>query len=98
MKIEHDPLGRRDWWSFEGMRINEDRMLANDVTFAWEYNPHNVRPWFIYGELGPLALVWADTLQDALDEAVDNDMLVRYAVCKYTCPRRNVHRKVAQRE
>ena len=39
------------------------------------YNPHNVRAWLIGNEYGLLAIAYASHEQDALDAAVDADLL-----------------------
>ena len=54
--------------------LDDDRILANDVTFPWEYNPHNVRLWIVCNEYGAMGAVWAGNEQDALDELVDADL------------------------
>lgn len=51
------------------------RMIANNVIIPGEYNPHNVGVWVIGNEFGPIAMVWAESLQDALDEAVDQNLM-----------------------
>lgn len=48
-----------------------ERILTNDVTFAWEYNPHNIRLWLIGNEYGPIVALWAGNEQDSLDEMLD---------------------------
>jgi len=55
--------------------LNTHRILANDVIFSHEYNPHNVRLWLISNEYGPVAAVWADCEQDAIDEATDAGLM-----------------------
>ncbi len=55
--------------------LEPERILANNVIFAGEFNPHNVRLWVVGNESGPLCAVWADCEQDALDEGVDSDLL-----------------------
>lgn len=50
-------------------------ILTNDVIFPWEYNPHNVRPWILGNEYGAVCLVWAASLQDAVDAACDNNCM-----------------------
>lgn len=70
--------------SFETERgsieLDTDRVMANDVIFPGEYNPHHVRPWIIGNEYGALVLVWASHEQDAFDAAYDADMLAGLAV------------------
>lgn len=45
-----------------------------------EYNPHNVRPFLLHDHGFTLAVVFADSLQDAIDEAVDAGKLDRFQV------------------
>lgn len=45
-----------------------------------EYNPHNVRPFLLHDHGFVIAIVFADCLQDALDEAVDADKMDRYLI------------------
>lgn len=51
--------------------LEDERILCNDVTFAHERHPHNMRLWAIGNVFGCVAAVWADCEQDALDEMVD---------------------------
>ena len=51
------------------------RVLANDVIFAGEFNPHNVGLFVIWNRDTPIAAVWASCEGDALDEAVDAGLL-----------------------
>lgn len=46
--------------------VNKDGYIP-----AGEYNPHNVRPFLIHDHGFTVAVVFAGSLQDALDEAVD---------------------------
>lgn len=45
-----------------------------------EYNPHNVRPWLLHDSGFVLCVVFADSLQDALDEAVNENKLDRFQI------------------
>lgn len=45
-----------------------------------EYNPHNVRPWLLHDGGFVLAVVFASSLQEALDEAVDENKLDRFKI------------------
>lgn len=56
------------------VEIDNKSILANDVTFQHEYNPHNVRLWVIGHEFGAVCAVWAACEQDAFDEMVDSDL------------------------
>jgi hypothetical protein len=62
-------------WVLDGAIIDWKNVLANDVTFRWEYNPHNVSPWAIFNEYGLIAIAWGGYEGEALDEAVDADLL-----------------------
>lgn len=61
--------------------IEAEHILCNDVTLPREfdeasrYNPHNVRAWLIGHMYGAVCMVWASCEQDALDNAVDANML-----------------------
>lgn len=54
--------------------VEDERILANNVIFGGEFNPHRVRAWIIGNQYGPMGVVWADCAQDALDELVDADL------------------------
>ena len=62
------------------LTLDASRVLANDVFFDGEYNPHGVKLWVISNELGPVAAVWASCEQDALDVAVDADLMGAFSV------------------
>lgn len=53
--------------------LNEDEWIP-----AGEYNPHNVCPYLLHDHGFPLAVVFADCLQDAIDIAADYGKLERY--------------------
>lgn len=61
------------------VELDGSKILLNDVNLPehieHSYNPHNVRLWVIGHTFGALCAVWASCEQDALDEAVDNNML-----------------------
>lgn len=57
------------------IEIESERVLCNNVIFPGEFNPHNVRLWVIGNEFGALCAVWASHEQDAMDEAVDANLL-----------------------
>lgn len=73
------------------IELKPERILANNVTFDGEYNPHNTRLFVIGNEFGALGAVWADCDQDALDELVDaglgNGLLVDEADADEDCAR-----------
>lgn len=55
--------------------VNPDNWIAKG-----ESNPHNVRPWLLHDHGFALAVVFADCLQDALDEAVDANKLDAFKI------------------
>lgn len=55
-------------------QIDAKSILANNVVLPGETNPHNVRPWLVISLFGPCGVVWADCMDDALDEIVDADL------------------------
>lgn len=55
--------------------VNGDSMIPHG-----EFNPHNVHPFILHDAGFVLGVVFAESLQDALDEAVDNDVLDRFQV------------------
>jgi hypothetical protein len=57
-----------------------DLVNPGDFIPKGEYNPHGVRPWLLHDHGFALAVVFADCLQDAIDEAVDAGKLDRYRV------------------
>lgn len=57
-----------------------DVVNLDDWIPAGESNPHGVRPFLLHDHGIVLAVVFADCLQDALDEAVDNNKLDRYLI------------------
>lgn len=59
------------WREFD---VKDELVVTNDVTFPWEYNPHNVRPWLVVTSIGVLGLVWGSCEGDALDTLIDEDL------------------------
>ncbi len=57
------------------IELDTDRILCNDITFPWEYNPHRVSLWVVGNEFGVLGAAWGNE-QDALDEIADADLMV----------------------
>lgn len=50
---------------------DDDVVNPSDFIPAGEFNPHNVRPFLLHDHGFVLAVVFADCLQDALEEAAD---------------------------
>lgn len=57
-----------------------DVINADDWIPAGSYNPHNVRPFLLHDHGLVVAVVFADCLQDAIDEAVDAGRMDRYLI------------------
>ncbi len=57
-----------------------DVVNKDDYIPAGESNPHNVRPFLIHDHGFTVAVVFAGSLQDALDEAVDAGKLDSFQV------------------
>jgi hypothetical protein len=57
------------------LELKPEEILANDVIFKGEYNPHNVRLWVACNEFGVMGAAWACCEQDALDTLADADLL-----------------------
>lgn len=67
--------------TYQQVSFSDDDVVNKDNYIpAGEYNPHNVRPWLLHDHGFVLCVVFADCLQDALDEAADNDKLNRYLI------------------
>ncbi len=65
----------------QGITFSEaDVLNLDDWIPAGEHNPHRVRPFLLHDHGFTLCIVFADSLQEALDEAVDGDKLDRYQV------------------
>lgn len=69
--VNGGPFNCRPAMSIE---LEPERVLCNDVTLPWDFNPHNTRLWVIGHEFGAVCAVWANCEQDALDEMVDSDL------------------------
>lgn len=59
---------------------DKDVCNPSDYIPAGEYNPHNVRPFLLHDHGFPVAVVFADCLQDACDIAADEGKLDRFRV------------------
>lgn len=59
---------------------DDDVVNPNEYTPEGEYNPYNVRPWVLHDHGFVVAVVLADSLQDAIDIAVDEDKMDRYLI------------------
>lgn len=59
---------------------DSDVVNPDNCIFSGEYNPHNVRPWLLHDHGFTVCVVFADCLQDALDEACDEGKLDQYLI------------------
>jgi len=66
--------------NFELRFSDDDVVNPDEFTPNGEYNPHSVRPWLFHDHGFALAVVFAESLQDALDIAVDAEKLDRYLI------------------
>lgn len=66
--------------NFEFSFTDEDIIEIDDVMFADDYNPHNHRMFLLHDRGFTLCVVCAESLQDAIDIAVDNEKLDRYLI------------------
>lgn len=57
----------------EPITVDADRVLCNNVTLPGE-GLERCRLWVILNAHGPMGAVWANSLEDALDELVDQDL------------------------
>jgi len=61
-----------------------DKDFANPEDFIpdGEYNPHKVRPYLLHEHGQTVCVIFADSMQDALDIAVDKGKLDRFLIPK----------------
>ena len=72
----------------DGLTVTiDDSMVIEGEGFilAGDFNPHNVRPWVIGHEFGPVVIVFASCEQDAIDEAVDAGKLDCFLIEDHEC-------------
>jgi hypothetical protein len=65
---EPSGIGGGEW------EIDATKIACNNITPPDEYGPPGVRLWVIGAEFGAMGAVWADSMQDALDELVDQGL------------------------
>ena len=65
-----------------------DSDVANPSEFipAGQYNPHRIRPWLLHDAGSVVAVVFAGSLQDALDIAADERKLDAFRVSEKELP------------
>ena len=66
--------------NFEIKFTQSDIINPDDCIYQDEYNPHNKRPWLLHDHGFTIGVVFADSLQEALDIAVDENKLGQYLI------------------
>jgi hypothetical protein len=66
--------------NYEFSFTDDDVCNLDDAIYADDYNPHNKRLWLLHDHGFTICVVWANSLQDALDEAVDCNKMDRFLV------------------
>lgn len=67
--------------NFRGIEWSDEIVVElDDAIYPGDFNPHNVRPWFISDGLTALAIVFASSVDDAFDGAADANKLDAYQV------------------
>jgi hypothetical protein len=56
------------------VELDSARVLCNDVTFPWEFNPYGTKLYVIGNEYGTICAVWANCEQEAFDAMVDEGL------------------------
>lgn len=74
--------------NFQNLEVSfsqEDIVNPDDCIYQGESNPHNVRGWLFHDHGFTICVAFADSLQDALDEAADSGKLGRFKIeeCDY---------------
>lgn len=67
------------------VELETEQIRANDVMFAWDFNPHNVGLWVVGNEFGAMFAVWGEE-QDILDHAVDLGLMNSFQVADQDMP------------
>jgi len=57
-----------------GTSLPADRILANNVVLPTDKYPGKTKLWVVFTSHGPTGAVWADNMEEALDELVDNEL------------------------
>jgi hypothetical protein len=51
-----------------------DRIRCNNIVLPTDRHPGKTKLWVVFTAHGPTGAVWADSMEDALDELVDADL------------------------
>lgn len=66
---------------FNCIRFDDSHVVeADECIYQGDYNPRNVRPWLIHAGGSAICVVFADCLNDALDEAADEEKLKGFKI------------------
>lgn len=55
--------------------VSNDKIACNDIIFTDEYNPNKTGLYVIGHEFGPICAIWGNNEGEALDNAVDLDLM-----------------------
>lgn len=64
----------------ENIELEPEKIFCNNVIFPHEFNPNHIRLFVIGHTFGPVCAVWASHEGDALDEAVDLNLMDAFQV------------------
>lgn len=66
---------------FKGITFNDSHVVeVDECIYEGEYNPRHKRPWLLHSNGQAICVVFADCLEDALDEAADEDKLTAFKI------------------
>ena len=51
-----------------------DRIMCNDIVLPTDRYPGKTKLWVVFTSHGPVGAVWADNMEDALDQLIDSDL------------------------
>ena len=54
--------------------LSADRIRCNDIVLPTDRYPGKTKLWVVFTSHGPTGAVWANNMEDALDELVDADL------------------------
>ena len=68
--------------TIQGVKFTDDDVVNPDdfASYLTGTNPHNMHPFILHDHGFTICVVLASNLQDALDEAVDNDKLDSFLI------------------
>ena len=66
--------------NFEIKFTQDDIINPQDCIYSGDFNPHGTRQWLLHDHGFTIGVVFADSLQEALDIAVDENKLDQYLI------------------